>query len=140
MLYCRYQNEYEFLYSDEEEGIDCNERCHSFESIVDQNDHLVADIIRGGESLSFLPDNNSLEMDQYCPSQDYMNPHEDTIQDQDEINATEVIDGTEDVENTEEITEVDSDSVYNSLPNHEESNSWTSTIDSNEKYYDGISL
>ncbi|KAF3438568.1 hypothetical protein FNV43_RR21331 [Rhamnella rubrinervis] len=153
-IFPRNQNGFEYLFSDEEEEImeeeEEEERCFdgygSDHHQSAENDHLVADIIRGGEALLFLNKNNTTtttfqSFDQAL-SEEFLSPHEsissiDQHQD-DENYPTELLSvhdtsssssspppkGSEykydqdDVVVADEITERDTaDSVHDSVPN-----------------------
>lgn len=105
-MFCRNQNGFEYPLSDEEEEIveeekeeeddderEEEERCfvgHRFDHRQStENDHLVADIIRGGEALFFLNKNTTTRVrsfDRRTLSEEFLSPHEsiDSSTDQDQ--------------------------------------------------------
>ncbi|KAJ0047575.1 hypothetical protein Pint_16484 [Pistacia integerrima] len=138
----RTQSEYDYsLYSDEdgekeeeeEEEVHDNERYFHGETTA--KDHLVADIIHGGESLVFLH-NTTFHRSQQTHVQEFTNPqHDKVVEDHQEYQSFDSSqysardsspcsesehedDDYDDLEEQEEIPPTDPDSAYNSVPNH----------------------
>lgn len=131
---CRTQSEYDYsLYSDEDGEEEEEEVCT-------EKDHLVADIIHGGESLVFLH-NNAVHRSQQIHVQEFINQEDDkVVEDHQEYQSFDSSqysaldsspcsesehegdhddDELEEEEEEEEIPPTESDSAYNSVPNHD---------------------
>lgn len=136
-----------FSEDEEEEEEELEER-HSFhvhdQQYYTENDHLVADIIHGGEALKFLP-NDNLQRDRISFSdQEFISARESLI----EEDQDDVLQGSESEQDrsAEEIIPVrDTASVRNSVPNDR---IWTTSpidlrrsdmIRRNDKKCDGMS-
>ncbi|XVF09606.1 hypothetical protein REPUB_Repub07fG0108300 [Reevesia pubescens] len=85
----RTQNGYDYSMFSEEEGEEEEEYGDTYSYRVNcmEKDHLVADIIHGGESLVFLPDNSFQYMTQN-DVEESMNPHDDQLTSEDQEYAS----------------------------------------------------
>lgn len=83
-MFCRDQ-QYEYVFSDDEEEEEESEERYSYVETSDQRDHLVADIIGGGESLMFLHYNESQRTLSFSEDQ-FVSPRESLIEDFSEEN------------------------------------------------------
>ncbi|KAG8661540.1 hypothetical protein MANES_01G011300v8 [Manihot esculenta] len=158
----RNQNEYEYnFFSDEEEDVD-TETYYYTESR--EKDHLVADVIHGGESLVFLS-NRSVTQRTQNHVQEFVNSRQ-SLEDEDDDNDDDEDDSDSDeqfsilasagseakhndsdpmVEEAEDMTARDADSVQDSGPEHGGPTSPFTTyrqknslVDSDENYEDYI--
>lgn len=148
--FCRNQNGYEnYLFSDEEEEEEEElEERHSFHvhghQYYTENDHLVADIIHGGEALKFLPNDNLQKDRSSFSDQEFISAGGSLI----EEDQNDMSQGSESEQDhiAEEIPVRDTASVCNSVPNDQV---WTtspitielhrSELRRNDKRCDGIS-
>ncbi|KAK9926289.1 hypothetical protein M0R45_023527 [Rubus argutus] len=121
-IFPRNQNGYEnYLFSEEEEEEEEElEERHSFhvhgQQYYTENDHLVADIIHGGEVLKFLPKDNLQRGQISFSDQEFISARESLI----EEDQDDVLQGSESEQDrsAEEITPVrDTASVRNSVLN-----------------------
>ncbi|PON94504.1 Ribosomal protein [Trema orientale] len=105
-IFPRSQNGYEYMFSDEEEDQDEEEEEEEEEerSLDDhrseyhraaiENDHLVADIICGGEALHFLPNGVGFDRrgvvndDQNLSAEEFISPQESLAEDDHDIDET----------------------------------------------------
>ncbi|KAL5544776.1 hypothetical protein UlMin_008560 [Ulmus minor] len=90
-IFPRNQNGPEYMFSDEEEEKEEEEEeleeewGYHYNQNSTENEHLVADIIRGGEALLFLPnDVVGYEMDQNFSEEQFLSPQESTIEEEEE--------------------------------------------------------
>ncbi|XP_050375935.1 uncharacterized protein LOC126793448 isoform X2 [Argentina anserina] len=115
-IFPRNWNGYEnYMFSDEEEEEE--EERHSFHvhghQYYTENDHLVADIIHGGEALKFLPDENLQRDRSSFSDQEFISAGESLIEeDRDDISQ-----GSEYDHSAKEIPVRDPAPVHNSVSN-----------------------
>ncbi|PRQ16552.1 putative ribosomal protein L34Ae [Rosa chinensis] len=120
-IFPRNQNGYEnYLFSDEEEEEEEElEERHSFHvhghQYYTENDHLVADIIHGGEALKFLPNDNLQKDRSSFSDQEFISAGGSLI----EEDQNDMSQGSESEQDhiAEEIPVRDTASVCNSVPN-----------------------
>lgn len=154
---CRDQN-YEYVsseYDEEEEQEEEIQVSYSYVNDSNETDHLVADIICGGETLSFVHNNHPQRSTTHS-SEEFITPRDSLIEESEENYSTETLyfhksplvsdfETEVEEEEAEEFHAEDADSVPNSVPVENRPTSpitinlyKSDIVDSDKNYDDGI--